>query len=295
MNARSASLLSASTWSIAGEDDTDAPPIVAKSQTNRPASKENQNQFSLHQKVGCNFGQRGTKTVPHTFPPTLDLGASAVLRDQLAAELKCLSSPEEVTTWAHRVLAAKGTLQPDDAKQIEEAFRGRTLALEKATAASDPRQSKGKTKRSRSRETEALRSTQQSGHETIDKSSLTHPEPRRIRDHDHLRFVTKQACLICGRNPSDPHHVRFTQHRALGRKVSDEFTVPLCRGHHREVHRAANEMTWWQALGIDPTEAARALWLKTHPLPPTPGPVSDPRAQTNRDRSVGGPAATDKK
>jgi hypothetical protein len=36
--------------------------------------------------------------------------------------------------------------------------------------------------------------------------------------------------------PSDPHHLRFAQPRALGLKVSDEFTVPLCRDHHRQVH-----------------------------------------------------------
>ena len=103
----------------------------------------------------------------------------------------------------------------------------------------------------------------------IDKSELSHPEPRRIRDREHVRYVTKQPCLICGRTPSDPHHVRFAQHRALGRKVSDEFTVPLCRGHHREVHRFGDEAAWWRKVGLDPIAAARALWLKTHPLPTT--------------------------
>jgi hypothetical protein len=41
------------------------------------------------------------------------------------------------------------------------------------------------------------------------------------------------------RRPSDPHHRRFAQSRAIGRKISDEFTVPLCRGHHRELHRSS--------------------------------------------------------
>ena len=74
--------------------------------------------------------------------------------------------------------------------------------------------------------------------------------------------MAKQPCLICGRKPSDAHHLRFAQHRALGRKVSDEFTVPLCRGHHREVHRCGDEAAWWSKAGIDPTVAARALWLR---------------------------------
>src|SRR4029077_19684348 len=63
-------------------------------------------------------------------------------------------------------------------------------------------------------------------------------------------------------------------HRALGRKVSDEFTVPLCRGHHREVHRCGDEAAWWQNTGMDPAAAARALWLKTHPLPTRPRTVT---------------------
>jgi hypothetical protein len=60
--------------------------------------------------------------------------------------------------------------------------------------------------------------------ETIDKSVLALAEPRRIRDRDHVRFIAKRPCLICARQPSDAHHVRFAQNPALGRKVSDEFT-----------------------------------------------------------------------
>jgi transposase len=89
---------------------------------------------------------------------------------------------------------------------------------------------------------------------------------RRIRDRDHVKSVAKQPCLICGRRPADAHHLRFAQSPALGRKVSDEFTVPLCRGHHREVHRCGDEAAWWDKAGIDPTVTARSLWLQTHPL-----------------------------
>ena len=92
----------------------------------------------------------------------------------------------------------------------------------------------------------------------IDKSVLALPEPRRIRDKDHLKFVAKQSCLICGRQPSDAHHLRFAQPRALGRKVSDEFTVPLCRGHHREVHRRGDEAAWWKDVGVDATRQSPA-------------------------------------
>jgi hypothetical protein len=79
-----------------------------------------------------------------------------------------------------------------------------------------------------------------------------------------------QPRLVCGRIPADAHHLRFTQKRALGRKVSDEFTVPLCRGHHRELHRHGDEAAWWARLGFDPIAVARGLWLKSHPLPERP-------------------------
>jgi hypothetical protein len=101
--------------------------------------------------------------------------------------------------------------------------------------------------------------------------------PRRVRDRDHVRAVAKEPCLICGRKPLDAPHLRFAQSRPLGRKASDEFTVPLCplcRGHHREVHRSGDEAAWWTSAGIDPTLTARALWLEPHPL--SSGPANLP-------------------
>jgi hypothetical protein len=83
------------------------------------------------------------------------------------------------------------------------------------------------------------------------------------RDKAHLKFVTSQICLICGRKPSDPHHLRFAQPRALGRKVSDEYRVPLCFSHHRDVHRFGNEVIWWKNARVDPLAAALRLWSKT--------------------------------
>ena len=93
----------------------------------------------------------------------------------------------------------------------------------------------------------------------IDKSVLTIAEPKRLRDKAHLRFVALQPCLVCGRQPSDPHHFRFAQPRAIGLKVSDEFTVPLCRGHHRQLHQAGNEIVWWEKLEINALEIAKEL------------------------------------
>jgi DNA recombination protein Rad52 len=97
----------------------------------------------------------------------------------------------------------------------------------------------------------------------IDKSKLTIAEPKRLRDKAHLKFVASQPCVICGRNPCDPHHLRCAQPRAIGLKVSDEFTVPLCRSHHRELHQEGSESAWWHDMGIDPLTIAHQLWIES--------------------------------
>ena len=96
------------------------------------------------------------------------------------------------------------------------------------------------------------------------EASLPHGFSRRIRDRNHLKFVSNQLCLKCARWPSDAHHVTFAQPRAMGMKVSDEYVVPLCRLHHREVHHARNELAWWRDLKIDPIEVANRLWQESH-------------------------------
>ena len=106
---------------------------------------------------------------------------------------------------------------------------------------------------------------------TQDRSSLAFGHAPRRSNKPHRQFVASQPCLLCGRRPSDAHHLRFAQPRAMGRKVSDEYTVPLCRTHHRQVHRSGNEAEWWQAVGrdIDPLEIAKRLWDRSRRgLPP---------------------------
>src|SRR5262249_40091208 len=88
-------------------------------------------------------------------------------------------------------------------------------------------------------------------------------KPGRLRDKGHGNFVFPQPCPVCGRVPSDPHHLTFIQPRALGRRVSDEFTVPVCRVHHRELHRPGDEAAWWRKLNIDPLPVALRLWQQT--------------------------------
>jgi hypothetical protein len=254
---------------IAGEDDLDAPDLNAPTAPASGAEKPAQNKLGR-----LNGGQahstqqfrtdRRAKAVLGSYKPILNAEQSAVLRDQLAAELGEINSTEEAANWAHRVLGAKNSLTAADAACIEEAFRAKLAIF--ATDTADGPAILQETERPRAHP-RTHRSKKQRRFTAIDKSALGLPEPRRVRDREHVRYVTQQSCLICGRRPSDAHHLRFAQSRALSRKVSDEFTVPLCRGHHRELHRSGDEAEWWNKAGIDPTVAARALWLETHPLP----------------------------
>ena len=84
--------------------------------------------------------------------------------------------------------------------------------------------------------------------------------PRRIRDKNHLRFVASQNCLVCGRSPCQAHHILYSQPRAMSRKVSDEWTVPLCAIHHRALHDCGGEQKWWVQWNIDPLKEAQLLW-----------------------------------
>jgi hypothetical protein len=191
-------------------------------------------------------------------PATLEPEQSATLRQKLLNALEDITSADSATVWAREALTAKNCLAAPDAKLVEDAFEYKLSKLpssETAQAAGDaaPRT------RVDIADTQETR-TRENG---IDKSTLVIGTPRRYRNREHLRYVAQQACLICGRKQSDPHHLRYMQPRALGRKVSDEFAVPLCRSHHRAVHRAGDEQAWWQAAGIDPVKAARQLWRQT--------------------------------
>jgi Putative HNHc nuclease len=246
---------------IAGEDDLDAPDLTTP--PNRTSGPEKPRPAGNGR---LNNGHTSSPRRGNDPKPILGPEASAELRDRLLAELSGLGSSDDMAAWAHRCLAEKSRLTATDAGRLEEAFQARlaSLALGAAGApqAQEPAPGGPQGQNARKRERPSARPQSQA----INKSLLTLPEPRRVRDRDHVRAVAKRPCLICGRQPADVHHLRFAQSRALGRKVSDEFTIPLCRGHHREVHRCGEEADWWRKLGIDPTAVARALWLDTHPL-----------------------------
>ena len=250
---------------IAGEDDLDAPDLGSPQQQSpgpeRPKGNGSLNGGQLHAPYPAP-GRSTAKVRSVPREPTLDPAASADLRDRLLGELHELAYGDDAALWAHRSLPEKNRLIAADAQRVEQAFQARMTAFASPV---EPHTS-GQTEQARPHRSKATLPKKSRSQKGIDKSALLLAEPRRVRDREHVRHVAKQPCLICGRCPTDAHHLRFAQSRALGRNVSDEFTVPLYRGHHREVHRYGDEAGWWRKVGVDPTVTARALWLETRPL-----------------------------
>jgi ERF superfamily len=237
---------------IAGEDDLDAPDITDVTPEAEKPKTSSKTVMNGGQQIGSHRLGRVNKSDSTVFQPELSAALSASLRDELLREVEDLNSGDAAALWVQRRLVAKDKLSAGDARHVEEAFAAKLAMLQPVA----PGEATGALNDHYLAESNATA--------RIDKTVLALPEPRRIRDRDHVRHVTKQPCLICGRRPSDPHHLRFAQSRAIGRKVSDEFTVPLCRTHHREIHRQGDEALWWRNAGIDALGAARSLWLQTH-------------------------------
>jgi hypothetical protein len=237
---------------IAGEDDLDAPDLPdarlsseAQNGLRTPASRQS-----------LPISERRART-ERVRPPTLPPEASEKLRDQLISELEQLQDPETLASWAHRALALKNQLAARDAQDIETAFAARLIGLGDQAPAPGPEKRKANGGGRRPRQSEPG-----------PREVTVIGKPERERDRDHLRFVAAQPCLVCGRTPSDSHHIKFAEQRTMGRRVSDRFTVPICRLHHRELHRRGNERAWWHGQGIDPLAVAATLWGRTHPVAP---------------------------
>jgi ERF superfamily len=259
---------------IAGEDDLDAPdpPTLTLNGDGTAGTRDHKpGEANGHKVVPASSAPISTRK-SQRVPSRVILSAenSAALREKLRSSLAEIVLVDELNRWAQSCLPAKNTLTAPDARLVEEAFQAKLRALDStdetpvgaapsslATGPRDPRAPQ---------QSEQTLRIEEASSDGINKRILTIPEPRRVRDKVHLRFVAKQSCLICGRQPCDAHHLRFAQPRGLGLKVSDEFTVPLCRGHHREVHRAGNELGWWMTSGVDACQIARKLWIETHPL-----------------------------
>jgi hypothetical protein len=258
---------------IAGEDDLDAPDLPDAGSSPEAQSGRRRAEQELGESNPPGHAQASSRPVQsfqrraraeRVRAPILPPDASEKLCRELISELEQLQDPEELASWAHRALALKNQLSAKDAQAIEAAFAARLAGLGDSAPVSVPQKRKAYGHRRRPRQSQA-------GSQEVTVIG----KPVRERDRDHLRFVAAQPCLVCGRTPSDPHHIKFAEQRAMGRRVSDRFTVPICRLHHRELHRRGNEHDWWQKQGIDPLVVAASLWTKTHAATPTTGPAAD--------------------
>ncbi len=273
---------------IAGEDDLDAPDLNQKVE---PVSNDggavDAHRAVTSSPVSLDNGRPAPKSSSNRrdirpVPPTLDTEQSAALRERLFADLARLSSEDEAADWVHKNLPAKNTLTPFDADLVEASFRERLAAIEKDGSELEEQSRDPDARAGR----EGLESPLLSTGDALPSSADGSPDsttaapivlpvraaarPRRLaaknirlRDKEHCKFVATQPCVVCGRTPSEAHHLRFAQPRALGRKVSDEYTVPVCRLHHRELHDYGDEASWWAAVSIDPLPTALELWRQS--------------------------------
>ena len=246
---------------IAGEDDLDAPDLPATGSSNEPQkrwpeterSRSNQNPPpalpTLHRPP-----QRSARHPGPERPkaPPLSAADSDKLKQTLISELTQLCNPEALATWAHRIMPLKNQLSAADAQKLEGAFAAKLTQQHDVPAARSSDVPDHKIRKGRRKITRVVPIT----------------KPVRERDRNHLRFVASRPCLVCGRAPSDAHHLKFAEQRAMGRKVSDKFTVPICRLHHRDLHRRGDERIWWTSQGIDPLPIASILWERTHNAKP---------------------------
>lgn len=234
---------------IAGEDDLDAPDAV-----DGPLAPP---------QPGRQPAQTSSGKIPReNRPPILHESASAELRDRMMIELASLET-SDLVPWAKSNLPLKNTLLEADARMIEAAYKKRAgldLALLGGPGDGPARRDSGPAP---GHDLPVL-GTNEVGEPPDgppELGGLAFPkEAPRKRNKAHLGFVRAQPCVVCRRTPSDAHHVKFAQQRSLGRKVSDEFTVPLCRKHHRELHRQGDERAWWANVQIAPLPIARDLW-----------------------------------
>lgn len=239
---------------IAGEDDLDAPDLLAgPSSADPPAALAISNGAN---KPNTSNGSRHKSPQPK---PILDSASSAVLRDKLLADVDY--TEVNLAAWAHQHLSAKNTLTADDARAVENAFQARLERCSRVADDAEPARIDELAKEKAPHPVINRRGQPTTGICTPIAKTL------RKRDKAHLKFVASQPCVVCQQMPCDAHHLKFSQPRSLGSKVSDEFTVPLCRRHHQQLHQCGNELAWWANMQVAPLGVAKELWLLSRQIP----------------------------
>jgi len=307
---------------IAGEDDLDAPDLGADSnpavELPRPPDHRKQSNGQPQPAAAPRATAGGGKFPNPSAKTVLGEQLSASLRESLIQQMARIDSEDQAAAWAHRNLPAKNTLTAADAKIVEERFQARLSRISESgdpgepcassagasgglvpgeTAAYPPHAVPDQSVKSAVRADSV--SSQKAAPAVAKRSRRSAVgalgKPVRLRDKDHRKYVLRQPCLVCGRVPSDPHHLTFAQPRALGRRVSDEFTVPVCRAHHRELHRSGDEAAWWRRLNIDPLPVALKLWQQSRAdaeLSPSTEGVTQAQGANTPDVSARGQSGT---
>ena len=264
---------------IAGEDDLDAPEFAEGWKAvaaNKTGVTDVQDVVVSSQLGGAGGGAatapRRTEKVTRPARTVLGQEQSAALREKLLADLSQLQSDDLAADWVQKNLAAKNTLINSDADAVEAGFREKLATIEGASAArqerlhsapaEDPEPSVGKPFVTTIEGAVAVAPPVTSDNASARRRRVA-AKTIRLRDKEHCMFVRTEPCVVCGRAPTEAHHIRFAQPRALGRKVSDEYTVPVCRLHHRDLHSYGDEASWWAGVGIDPLPIALELWRRS--------------------------------
>jgi ERF superfamily len=284
---------------IAGEDDLDAPDLDATSKTGaeEPPRSDHRSPSTGDAAVAAR-PRDDAKLRVRSGGPVLAADRSALLRERLLGQVVAINSTDEAAAWARQNLSAKNTLTAGDARIVEMEFQTRVSTIgdgERPSEPSDPVPVRNVVPVGRPDAGDSQKTSKVSGKPPRNSAVRGLGKTVRLRDKEHRKFVSRQACLVCGRTPSDPHHLTFMQPRALGHRVSDEFTVPVCRIHHRELHRQGDEAAWWDKVHIDPLPVALRLWqhtrLNNDELAPSEG-ITPSQAAQKLDMSVQDRAGT---
>jgi hypothetical protein len=268
---------------IAGEDDLHAPDLAIET-TDISVSDQRQleklNDRPHSKASGAPAVRRASKKREPDNASVLSRQDSAAVRDRLIEEISALESAEIALAWGIRRIGLKNSLTAEDAAAVDAAFRDKipmfepdartngpssepAPGLKVASPPTNPPKSNGLSAAGGGDESRLAEGDRNQKPTNQNGKSVGLVKPTRARDKYHLRFIALQPCTVCGRQPCEAHHIRYAQPRALGRRVSDEFTVPLCRLHHRELHRFGDERVWWNKLKMDPMLIALRLW-QTH-------------------------------
>ena len=246
---------------IAGEDDLDAPDLgVGDNADPKPGHIQTPPKpVAVELPFTPSAASRKGKSIR---APRIVLATdqSEALRCRLVAELADLKSADEAADWVQKSLPAKNTLTSADAMLVEAAFRERLAAIRGGQPGSWISEAVGNPSTEHPQDqSQALGGPAP----TVVRSRRVAAKTIRLRDKEHCKFAATQPCVVCGRTPAEAHHIRFAQPRALNRKVSDEYTVPVCRLHHRELHGYGDEASWWAGVNIDPLPIALQLWRRS--------------------------------